>query len=192
MATEADELARLAIDSLDVGVLMVEATSRRVLLANAAAREALAAFAGDPDVVPDLLWQCIASALEEAALVEGRFTPAMPVSAPDQRRLFVRCRTVRSPLVLLTIAPATLRETDLTRVLADRFGLNAQEIRVAFYAAQGYRNKEIADRLGIVEGTVKNYLTQIFSTLSVRSRTELATELGRLLDEQAVVHRRRG
>jgi DNA-binding NarL/FixJ family response regulator len=35
-----------------------------------------------------------------------------------------------------------------------------------------------------VEGTVKNYLTNVFSALSVRSRTELASELGQLVDEQ--------
>jgi DNA-binding CsgD family transcriptional regulator len=186
------DLAQLALEHLDVGVFLVDASSRRIVLANAGAREALAAFAPDQPDVPDLLWVRVAPAVEDAALVDGRFTPAMPVSAPDKRRFFVRCRLVRVPLLLMTIAPATLREIDLKRVLAEQFGLNSQEIRVAFYAAQGYRNKEIADRLNIVEGTVKNYLTQIFATLSVRSRTELATELSQLLEEQTDVHRRRG
>jgi DNA-binding CsgD family transcriptional regulator len=48
---------------------------------------------------------------------------------------------------------------DLKRTLADSFGLSLQEIRVALLATQGYRNREIADRLKIAEGTVKNYLT---------------------------------
>jgi DNA-binding CsgD family transcriptional regulator len=183
MEDSAAELAHIAIESLDVGVFIVDASDRRVLLRNGAAIAALAAFAGSNEVVPERLWTVVGPAIEAARLVPGRFTPAVPVTA-DMRRFFVRCRIVRAPLVVVTISAAELREDDIKRILAQQFGLSAQEIRVAFFAAQGYRNREIADRLNIVEGTVKNYLTRIFATLSVRSRTELATELNQLLDEQ--------
>jgi DNA-binding CsgD family transcriptional regulator len=79
---------------------------------------------------------------------------------------------------------------DLKRTLADSFGLSLQEIRVALLATQGYRNREIADRLKIAEGTVKNYLTRVFDALSVRSRAELTAELHQLIEEQTDVHRR--
>jgi two-component system nitrate/nitrite response regulator NarL len=39
---------------------------------------------------------------------------------------------------------------------------------------QGLRNREIAVRLGVTEGTVKVYLHSIFDKLGVATRTELA------------------
>ena len=39
--------------------------------------------------------------------------------------------------------------------------------------AQGLRNKEIAHRLSITEGTVKIHLHNIYEKLGVRGRTEL-------------------
>lgn len=39
---------------------------------------------------------------------------------------------------------------------------------------QGLRNREIAEQLGVTEGTVKAYLHSIFEKLEVTSRTELA------------------
>jgi DNA-binding NarL/FixJ family response regulator len=39
---------------------------------------------------------------------------------------------------------------------------------------QGLRNKQIADRLQITEGTVKIYLHAIYQKLGVTSRMELA------------------
>ena len=36
------------------------------------------------------------------------------------------------------------------------------------------RNREIADKLGVTEGTIKVYLHNVFDKLGVNSRTELA------------------
>jgi hypothetical protein len=40
--------------------------------------------------------------------------------------------------------------------------------------ATGIRNKEIADKLGIAEKTVKNHVSNILKALQVNSRTEAA------------------
>ena len=42
------------------------------------------------------------------------------------------------------------------------------------FVAQGLRNKEIANRARISEGTVKMHLHNIYEKLGVGSRTELA------------------
>ena len=51
--------------------------------------------------------------------------------------------------------------------------LSPRELQVAEYAAQGESNKQIADRLGLSEHTVKNYLFHVFEKLGVSNRFEL-------------------
>lgn len=52
--------------------------------------------------------------------------------------------------------------------------LSPQERRVVAYLAEGLTNKEIGDRLGLTEKTVKNYLATIFSKLNISRRTQAA------------------
>jgi DNA-binding NarL/FixJ family response regulator len=52
-------------------------------------------------------------------------------------------------------------------------GLTSREIEIVRLVDAGLRNKEIADRLSISEGTVKLHLHHIFQKLNVASRTEL-------------------
>jgi DNA-binding NarL/FixJ family response regulator len=51
--------------------------------------------------------------------------------------------------------------------------LTDREEQIAFHVAQGYTNREIAERLGISEHTVKNYVFKIFDKLGVSTRVEL-------------------
>jgi len=51
--------------------------------------------------------------------------------------------------------------------------LSGRERAVASLARRGLRNKEIADELGLTEGTVKVHLHKVFDKLSIRGRTEL-------------------
>lgn len=52
--------------------------------------------------------------------------------------------------------------------------LSPQERRVVAFLADGLTNKEIGDRLGLTEKTVKNYLATIFSKLNIARRTQAA------------------
>ncbi|MBA3460356.1 MAG: hypothetical protein H0T46_10375 [Deltaproteobacteria bacterium] len=179
--SSADRTA-LLLENLDVGLALVSSTGK-LLKKNSNATQMIAAFGKNQDCVPPALWQKLDAVIAAGMTVPGRFTPSSPISAP-KGRYFVRVRVLRGGAFVMSIAPSALREIDVSRVLTEKFGLTAQEIRIAFFAAQGYRNREIADRLEVVEGTVKNYLTNVFSALSVRSRTELASELAQLVDEQ--------
>jgi DNA-binding NarL/FixJ family response regulator len=53
------------------------------------------------------------------------------------------------------------------------FGLTARELEVLALVADGAPNREIADRLGISEQTVKHHLTRIFDKTGQSSRVEL-------------------
>ena len=61
--------------------------------------------------------------------------------------------------------------------------LSEREIEILKLVSQGLTNKEIAARLYLAEGTVKNYVTSILQKIGARDRTQAAIrarELGLL------------
>ncbi len=64
---------------------------------------------------------------------------------------------------------AKLRETTLVEAFAD---LTDRELKVLALIAQGKTNKEIASSLHLGEGTVRNYVSSIFSKLDLSNRSE--------------------
>lgn len=52
--------------------------------------------------------------------------------------------------------------------------LTHRELQILGFVREGLRNREIAERIGVKEGTVKAYLHGVFEKLGVTSRTELA------------------
>ncbi len=56
----------------------------------------------------------------------------------------------------------------------DRSPLSQREREIVVLVAQGFKNKEIAERMFISEQTVKNHLHNIFDKLGVSDRLELA------------------
>ncbi|RIX31499.1 response regulator [Sphingomonas edaphi] len=52
--------------------------------------------------------------------------------------------------------------------------LTHRELQILGFVREGLRNREIAERIGVKEGTIKAYLHGVFEKLGVTSRTELA------------------
>jgi DNA-binding NarL/FixJ family response regulator len=50
--------------------------------------------------------------------------------------------------------------------------LSPREREILELLSQGYANKEIADRVGVSDGTVRWHLRHVYHKLHVRSRTE--------------------
>lgn len=57
---------------------------------------------------------------------------------------------------------------------AARLGLTGREYELCALVAEGLSNKEIAERLFLSEGTIRNYLTTVLEKLDLRDRTQLA------------------
>ncbi|WP_340399590.1 response regulator transcription factor [Paenibacillus sp. FSL H8-0079] len=69
------------------------------------------------------------------------------------------------------LRPATIPQTQNS---IEASGLTRMELAVAEAISEGLSNKEIAAKLFLSEGTVKNYVTDILGKLSLRDRTQIA------------------
>ena len=54
------------------------------------------------------------------------------------------------------------------------YEINEREQQIIRWIAEGLRNKEIAAKMFLSEGTVRNYLSQILDKLNLRDRTQVA------------------
>lgn len=188
----AQSLARL-----QAGLVCVEASS---------ADQALACLDADGDIdlaVIDLMLPDM-SGFSLLAILAKRFPeiPAVVVSAIDDeasvRRAIkagasgyvsksssseVLLQAVRDVLeggVHLPEAKTTAQPAKRARLPAsERYGLTAAQGRVLELLAAGRTNREIADLLGVSEGTVKVHMTAIFRALDVSSRAQALVVMSR-------------
>ncbi|MCX7885217.1 MAG: response regulator transcription factor [Caloramator sp.] len=54
------------------------------------------------------------------------------------------------------------------------FGLSDRDYEIIKLISEGLSNKEIAEKLYLSEGTVRNYITNLLSKLNLRDRTQIA------------------
>ena len=67
-------------------------------------------------------------------------------------------------------------------ILKDKLELTARETDVAKALAEGMTNKEIADKLYLTQGTVKNYLSDIYLKMGTSDRAKAVLLLKKYLD----------
>jgi DNA-binding NarL/FixJ family response regulator len=71
-------------------------------------------------------------------------------------------------------SPLPIRGGYTSKSRSERSPLSAREREIVGLVAQGYKNKEMAEKMFISEQTVKNHLHNIFDKLGVSDRLELA------------------
>ncbi|MGD8190497.1 response regulator transcription factor [Brevibacillus ginsengisoli] len=59
-------------------------------------------------------------------------------------------------------------------ILIKQYGLSEREVEVLQLLAKGLKNSEISQRLFLSEGTVKNYISNLYGKLEVKGRLEAA------------------
>ncbi|CAN7725912.1 response regulator transcription factor [Paenibacillus sp. LjRoot153] len=57
-------------------------------------------------------------------------------------------------------------------IRTETYGLSERELQVLHSIADGLNNREIAEKLFLSEGTVKNYISNIYSKMDVRDRVQ--------------------
>jgi len=65
-------------------------------------------------------------------------------------------------------------QPDGRRRYTNEFGLTARQMDVLKFIAQGLSNREISEKMGLAEGTIKIHVSGIFHALRVKSRLEAA------------------
>jgi DNA-binding NarL/FixJ family response regulator len=78
---------------------------------------------------------------------------------------------------------SSIRTRGVPKLNADflDYDFTERELTVAKLLKRGFNNREISEELGLTQGTVKNYLTTIYSKLGVTDRGKAIILLGELI-----------
>lgn len=112
----------------------------------------------------------------EAGVAGYLTSGSTPEELVEATRLVLEGETFVSPTVATRVI-AAMRQAAARQAEAQRTGMNSREEQIAVHLLQGRTNREIAQRLGLREKTVKHYMTLLMQKFDVRNRLELALHL---------------
>lgn len=117
----------------------------------------------------------LTAAIDDAALLEARALKVQGIVLKNSDPAFLLdcLESVRNGRNWMDPELAT-RIRKLGARAGRRASLAPRERQLIGFVRKGMRNREIAEELGVTEGTVKAYLHAIFEKLGVTNRTELA------------------
>jgi len=162
----------------DRGVVVLSLDGE-VLYANQAARNQMrdGTPRGRNPLLPSSLDVWVDAFLDRARTERTAITAEAHYPSDAERRLRLTLEIAdvgRTPHLVLRSQSAIPWLEPTVRRLQSRFGLTAREAQVAAVVARGLSNSEAAEKLGIVEKTVKNVLMSVYTKCTVRNRVELA------------------
>jgi len=166
-ATTGEEAMR-AVDELKPDVLLLD-----VQMPEGSGMDVLRALRADGQRLRIIL---LTAGIEDPALIEAQAlkVDGMVLKNSDPAYLIECLDAVRGGRTWLD---PELRER-IARLIesapSERPSLAPRERELIKCVRQGLRNREIAQQLGVTEGTVKVYLHNVFDKLGVKNRTELA------------------
>ena len=117
----------------------------------------------------------LTAAIDDAALIEAKALKVRGIvlKNSDPAYLLDCLDSVREGR--LWVDPELAKRTrQLATSAKGGLQLAPRERQLIGFVRKGFRNREIAEQLGVTEGTVKAYLHAIFEKLNISNRTELA------------------
>jgi DNA-binding NarL/FixJ family response regulator len=170
------DTAHYVLDQLDSAIFLLAPALDRVRFDNAGASALLRALGVAGDAPPPALITAVESGL--ASTRGSGFSPAMPLSTPDGARYAVRARQLPSASGVVVLATRIVScERELADLLYTRHGLSRRDSRIVAYVRAGLSNVEIAREMGLQCGTVRQYMSAIFSVFGVHRRTQLISAI---------------
>ena len=168
------DLARRALDALEVAVIVLSPDLGETLYRNAFARRLIG------DGTPEELREAIDTYLQ---LRRRRDRAAPSVRLELQGRvLYLRVVATpgRPPVEVVFLHEEVVRDADLYRLLNDRYQVSRREYEVLVGLRLGKTNRELAHELGLSEGTVANHVHRLLGRFEVPNRTRLVHRLAEL------------
>lgn len=189
---------QMILDSTDVGIAALDLEKAPVIINREAVRickemrkEAISKndlCSAESLIPPTLLMDCEAlkTTFKDRQKVGIESLPMKERTlwlSPHKRCRF-RCSIVNSsltdfnhPLFLITMESLPAHPKINDQAVKRDYNLTNREAEIVSYIFKGYKNADIADRLFISEGTVKNHLRNIFEKVNVKNRTGLIHRL---------------
>lgn len=156
---------------LGVGVVATDADG--VVLHQSAVAEALLADFTTSAAIR--IGDAVAPAIADAARASARGHSPVRVETEDGTlAVFVTATRMVDPPIeyVIWLRAERVRAHALFQAMA-QFGLTKRELQLAQLICLGLRNRDIARRLRLAEGTVRQYVSTVLNKCDVSSRTEL-------------------
>jgi len=165
------------LHSLETGIVSLQLDLKSLRFMNNDAEAVLRDFGSSGRPLPDQLHSIVRTSLE--ATSSGRFSRAVLATAPSGRAYYLRVKRLPRSAIIV-ISSFVPREHELAESLRREFGLSQRECTIVKGVRDGLRNDEIAERMSVSVGTVKQHLNRVFVAVGVRSRTQLIAALERI------------
>ncbi|MGG1938250.1 LuxR C-terminal-related transcriptional regulator [Paenibacillus polymyxa] len=81
---------------------------------------------------------------------------------------------------MITQEVASTLFQQMTGTMKNPYGLTERELEILHCLTEGHRYKAIASKVHLSEGTVRNYISTIYSKMQVQSRDEAIEKLNRV------------
>jgi DNA-binding CsgD family transcriptional regulator len=176
--TDSEGLAQLVLEQLGYGMIACD-PHMVVLSLTARASRILGVTCGSLQghaLLPDL------QASVREAVHEGRPIRIEPSGAGRGAYLSAVEVDDGTPVVfVIWLRHEVVRESDLARTLRARYELTPRDARLLLHLRRGRSNRQISERTGWAEATVRAYVHQLYDKLGVHSRGAAVALVGELL-----------